>query len=548
MGARSSVPRSPRNVSRPLSFVQRSPGYRVAVAPHTVLDTHSRLLNALARLFQVTFEPWNEESAERCVGAIVLGAPPSIPTALPMLVVHQEASEGRRGERIVAFGDSRSLPTCLRGRSLAEEMLAPVAVPVEPLDVLATAGGAPIWGRERTGTIDHTSVPLRELDPGETLRRRLRSGTFAALLPVVEFLRRLTGDVEDHPLRACFVFDDPNLHTTRYGYIRFAEIAADAADAGYHVSMATVPLDTWYASPRAVRIFRENAAALSLTVHGVNHIARELGRDRSPSAFRRSFVQALRRVERFERRYGLRVSRVMIAPHGTCSTTALQELLAVGFDGASLEWPYWWLDAAEDVFAGWEPADFSISELPLFSRHHLTSSLDDLVLRAYLRQPLIVYGHHADVADGLDRLRTVAELINRLGAARWSSLQEIAENNYVIRPNGDGGVELQMYSARARFDLPKGATTLTVRGAVAETQSASRSWVIESGAHAAEVREDEPIAVEDGTSLSIRTLGYGCIDRASIAPRPAGPWSIGRRALAEGRDRLAPRGAVSRAR
>ena len=60
-------------------------------------------------------------------------------------------------------------------------------------------------------------------------------------------------------------------------------------------------------------------------------------------------------------------------------------------------------------------------------RHPLVSrDAPELVLRAFLDQPLILYGHHEDVAPGLDVLGEAAEDVNRLGETRWCSLGEIA--------------------------------------------------------------------------------------------------------------------------
>jgi hypothetical protein len=51
---------------------------------------------------------------------------------------------------------------------------------------------------------------------------------------------------------------------------------------------------------------------------------------------------------------------------------------------------------------------------------------EDHVLRAFLGQPSILYGHHDLLADGLEVLGQAAQELNRLGSVRWSSLAEIA--------------------------------------------------------------------------------------------------------------------------
>ena len=50
------------------------------------------------------------------------------------------------------------------------------------------------------------------------------------------------------------------------------------------------------------------------------------------------------------------------------------------------------------------------------------------------RSPLIVYGHHEDLAGGLDALADTAGIINRLGEVRWMSIGEIvASSKRVVR-------------------------------------------------------------------------------------------------------------------
>ena len=51
---------------------------------------------------------------------------------------------------------------------------------------------------------------------------------------------------------------------------------------------------------------------------------------------------------------------------------------------------------------------------------------EDLVLRAFLGQPLILYGHHELLREGPSALTEAAAAIDRLGDVRWSSLAEIA--------------------------------------------------------------------------------------------------------------------------
>ena len=62
-----------------------------------------------------------------------------------------------------------------------------------------------------------------ELDPEEPLRARLAPGRCLALLALVHLIRGVLGerDADTGPLRAAFVFDDPNLHWPSYGHVHY---------------------------------------------------------------------------------------------------------------------------------------------------------------------------------------------------------------------------------------------------------------------------------------------------------------------------------------
>ena len=152
------------------------------------------------------------------------------------------------------------------------------------------------------------------------------------MLPLILFLRTLTEDQrwEQPPLQACFMFDDPNLHWRTYGFVDFAQIAAHAQMHNYHVCFATIPLDTWFVHKPTALLFQQYRDQLSLLIHGNDHIAQELARPYSDEELNRNLRQALRRIDEFERRSGVEVSKVMAPPHGACSESTLGEMAHLG--------------------------------------------------------------------------------------------------------------------------------------------------------------------------------------------------------------------------
>jgi hypothetical protein len=278
-----------------------------------------------------------------------------------------------------------------------------------------------------------------ELAKGEALRERLRPGHSRALLPLARFLAELTAHLRPAPppLHAAFVIDDPNLRRPRYGHVDYAQLLAHARAHRYHVAIAMVPLDARRAHPRAVEIFRAGARHLSLCIHGNDHDGAELGRLHGDAQARAVVAQALARTAAFERRTGLGVDRVMVPPHERLSEPCARALRAFGFAAVCTTRPYPWVaDTPEQHWlarppeagplAAWGPVDRVAGGLPVLLRADFAHPREDLALRAFLGQPLILYGHHDLLADGPGALVEAAEQINRLGEVRWRSLGEIA--------------------------------------------------------------------------------------------------------------------------
>ena len=107
-------------------------------------------------------------------------------------------------------------------------------------------------------------------------------------------------------------------------------------------------------------------------------------------------------------------------------------MLQLGFEALVIDRanPWRFRPEKEKPVAGWELAELVSGGMPVIRREGLSVSREDLILRAFLGQPLVLYGHHDDLSEGPDFLATLANEINRLGEVRWTSLGEIARTNF----------------------------------------------------------------------------------------------------------------------
>jgi hypothetical protein len=366
------------------------------------------------------------------------------------------------------------------------------------------------------------------------------------LLPLLHFLDLVLGAEgwAPPPLRASFVIDDPNLHWPSYGYLKYKELIDHATRHGYHVGLATVPLDGWLVNRRAASLLRDHPSALSLLMHGNDHIARELGRLSTDRAADEAIARALLRVGTLERRTGLSVNRVMAPPHGACSEPALRAMFRLGMEAACVSRPYPWRDglAPPTPLAGWRPAEIVAGGLPVLPRYSLGLPRDDLAFRALLGQPLILYGHHGDFAAGLEPLERAAHEINSLGDVEWCRLSTIARGNYAARRTGDV-LHVTMFSRRLTVNVPEGVRELRLRiqesfGGAAGHRLAHAGGTAQLAFAAGTGTATLPVA--GPSQLELRLEADLALNAAEAARRRLRPWPLMRRLAVEGRDRLQP--------
>jgi hypothetical protein len=527
----------------------------VGVTPAGQLESRPRLFAALEEALPVRFESRTPDALGGLDALLVLGeggsAPPATPDDLPRLTLSlpEPADPGKALENVhapAAAIDARLRGSALPDRRLGEALSRAATTP--PLggdEVLAGCEGTPTWAR--AGANETALLIPAELGPSEALRERLCDGRSAALLPLLHFLRVRTEAIRWQPpaARASLLFDDPNLHWPSYGFVKLAELGAHAREHGYHVALATVPLDSWFAHPAALRALGQSEGAISLLVHGNDHDGGELGRVETDADALALAAQALRRVGAFGRRTGVAVDPVMVPPHEACSRATLSGLRRCGFEAITMTRPYpWvefephsWLARPEDagVLVGWWPAEF-VEGVPVLLRHPIAGrSRAELTLRAFLDQPLILYGHHEDAHGGPAALLEVVEEVNRLGATRWCSLSEIAATSFETRREGSR-LAVRLLTRKARIEIPAGVDELTLELPARGPEPAGETlWVAGKPAI-----PGEPLGVTPDSSLEIALTPLDAIDPAAVPVPRRRPLAIARRLASEGRDRLRP--------
>jgi len=521
----------------------------ISVQPAAALAARPRLFAALEAAFPVVFSP-SAPGAPDPAAIISIAEDPGARAApghdearVPVLVVGGAAADGTPPED-VQLASGAAIDARVRGVVLEDRLVRVPLVPRDGDDVLAVAGSGPVWIRSR-GRVDRVRAVLPELAPDEVLYSLLSRRAVGAVA-LVQFLRAVCEPAGWRPpaLRAAFVFDDPNLRWRSYGHIDYRRLAVHADAHGYHAAMAMIPLDAWRPHRPTAALFAGRSDRLSLVFHGNDHVKDELMRPSEVSAALVMAAQSVRRIARFERRSGLSVDRVMMPPHGMCSAAVVQALGEVGFDALCALHPRPWTEQppADPLLAGWRPAEF-VHGCAVIARIPLCSSLASIALRAFLDHPLVIYGHHEDVAGGFEPLAEAAALVNGLGPVKWCSVGEIARGNYSRCLQGERLV-VRPHARRVRVEPIAGARTLCIEAPVSNEAAGLRGWSVGSGPIRA-FEEDVPIGIT--SPIEIRLHGSRDVDPERVAAPSWRPWPRVRRAATEARDRaLALRPAVNR--
>jgi hypothetical protein len=507
-----------------------------------------RLLQALAHVFR--FEAIADDlSAAK--GVIILGTPGASFASGRVTSFAAPAADKADGHRCVEtevqFADEDEVAFPFRNRrvrTLVPQGHPPLAM--EPFDkVLASTASGVLWSVRTTDGVPHyrSALPLLAIGEKQALSDVMGGKRFIENLPLMHFLFELsTRKWHAPPLRATFIFDDPNLHWPTYGYVRYQDIAERAIRENFHVAFAAIPLDAWFTHQLTASIFRRHHHTLSLLIHGNNHGRHELAQAASASSTDALLCQAVRRIQHLESKAGLEVCRVMVPPHGACSGQTLAALPGAGFEAACISpgsLQAHSVDAAATPSLGFFPAE-NVDGCHVMPRSAFQDSAENAMLvAAYLGRPMILRGHHQDLKRGLDLLDGYARFINGLGKVEWLKLSSLARRSY--RFSNDADVcTLEPRSQRVDFTVPPTAAHLRIAAGTDLAGDVTYTVAIDG----------RPVELADGERTSLAGTGaprvvsvitkprQRCSDEKSARiPRTAASLIV-RRFLTEGRDRL----------
>lgn len=417
--------------------------------------------------------------------------------------------------------------------------------------VVARDAAGAFWLRNRRGgvRVDVAIVDLADEVTYGVFTPAMWQEQLLQLMILIDFVREVTGDSQwAQPGRvASVIFDDPNLHSMRYGFLDYVELLESMRRNNYHVSIATIPIDSWYVSKRVAAFFREHTREYSFVYHGNDHVSNELARTWTQTERAGLVEQALGRIARCEAGAKIEVEKVMVAPHGACSDEMLRELAIHDFQGACISWgslnhhnrgQSWAMEL------GLKNTEI-LHELPVLSRMSFEGAEEKSIrLAMFLHQPIILRGHHDDLRNGLDVLEEKIRLVNELAHPRWDSIGRILKSNFRTRIRS-GCLEVRPYARSVDLDVPPGCSTVAVD--VAENgfdlwDEKLGEWAflkLEGGAQEATSRRSDESLVGGGR-MRIQRKNRAEQKADGFMQKRAALWPVTRRFLTETRDRMAP--------
>jgi hypothetical protein len=523
--------------------------YHIQISQHFKSPSGTELFSILEQLLPIKFI-FGEQDGIEVDGAIVIdGNADKDATGAPRISLSTPADLANKSQQIeteVKFADDPDVPFPFRNRKVNTKLTQVEAVLSARPDemILASSNRGAIWVMSRVGGVKHfrSVLPLPYISINESFHDVFNGEYFLEMLVLLQFIRGITEKAayQNPPLRASFIIDDPNLHWPKYGFITYKNIITHAQKENYHVSFATIPLDTWFTHTATADLFRANSRRLSLLIHGNNHGKKELALDYSESMRKALLRQAILRINSLEQKANISICRVMVPPHGACSDEMLAELPKCGFESACISAGSLRAHNQEKLWTktlGFSPSEV-IQGCPVLPRWGLTGYVkNNLLIAAYLGQPMILRGHHQDLKNGPEVLDEYAKFINSLGEIFWSSMTDLSRMNYLWRTEGTK-CRVKPLGRNIVFEVPNGVTEVIVESANTVDNCIWRLVAADGSLYKILSGEHLPLTEEMGPRISLERTTLPELSSDAIRLKSTSLVLILRRLLSEGRDRL----------
>lgn len=505
------------------------------------------LFSLLEQLWPIKFL-FGEQNAIEVNGAIIkesgFNSYVPVTSSYSLSLTGNFVNKSRKVETQVEFSDDPNVPFPFRGRRINTKMIE-VEMPLILSNndkILASNEQGPIWSISEIDGIKcfRSALALPYISIDQNFNDVFNGECFLEMLVLLHFMSVISINTEyQHaPLRASFIIDDPNLHWPRYGFVDYCEIAANAKKKNYHVSFATIPLDTWFTHTATADLFRTNSRWISLLIHGNNHAKEELAQNYSAAMRKGLLQQAIQRIKRMEQKSNISVCRVMVPPHGACSDEMLEELSNSEFESACISAGSLRAHNKDKLWTkilGFFPAEI-IHGFPVLPRWGLTGNIkNSLLLAAYLGQPMILRGHHQDLKDGGEIFDEYAKFINGLGNVFWSNMTDLSKLNYLWRSEGTI-CYIKPFGRKIVFQLPNETTEVVLESF--DSVKADRWKMVTTDGRVYEIIPGKPFFLTTLMSREIRLVWAELSQPLSLKTVNTPTKSILRRLLTEARDRL----------
>ncbi|HSS96526.1 MAG TPA: hypothetical protein VLK33_05845, partial [Terriglobales bacterium] len=252
---------------------------------------------------------------------------------------------------------------------------------------------------------------------------------------------------------ACLIIDDPALKRS-HGFVDFRKLLALMKKHNFSTNIAFIPWNYRRSAPTIAKLFRDNPANYSLSVHGCDHTREEFGSSDRNRLFAKAQL-AIKRMNDHELDTGIVHDRVMVFPQGVFSNAGVEALRHTSFIGAvnndvvSTDRP------TEHITIGdvWDIAVMRYSTFPIFTRRYPWEGVENFAFDMLLGKPALIVIHHDYCSDGCQRLIKFIDGLNRLKCSlTWRNLSEALRRSYRQRKLSRDLTAVEMYGREIRLE------------------------------------------------------------------------------------------------